>query len=287
MSSAEPTPEAEVEIRIRNNVLKRQRVASGLTQAQLAQAIGLTAGCSVGQLETLQVHPKGRGRKNWTPTAKKLARYFGVELEILFPLWLYELHTPVAVKEMNAEAMYRLLSEPPTPQTLPDEAVQQIENMDTVKKVLATLTPREERVLRLRYGIGNEPEHSLEEVAEQFDQTRERIRQIEAKALRKLRHPSRAGQLLPGAYLARRESRRLKERFSIENLEQSWLAEWHDRPVTDHRTVGEFRDDWMTEGREYYEELAKRYEHDSSMRNHYTKRALLFGPPVERRGSYS
>jgi RNA polymerase primary sigma factor len=63
------------------------------------------------------------------------------------------------------------------------------------RKVLGTLTPREEQVLRLRFGIGETTELTLEEVGVQFSVTRERVRQIEAKALRKLRHPLRARQL--------------------------------------------------------------------------------------------
>jgi RNA polymerase primary sigma factor len=66
---------------------------------------------------------------------------------------------------------------------------------ETTRKVLATLTPREERVLRLRFGIGQTSDHTLEEVGQDFEVTRERIRQIEAKALRKLRHPSRSKRL--------------------------------------------------------------------------------------------
>jgi RNA polymerase primary sigma factor len=66
---------------------------------------------------------------------------------------------------------------------------------ETTRKVLATLTPREERVLRLRFGIGQSSDHTLEEVGQDFEVTRERIRQIEAKALRKLRHPSRSKRL--------------------------------------------------------------------------------------------
>jgi RNA polymerase primary sigma factor len=61
-----------------------------------------------------------------------------------------------------------------------------------VNGVLAGLTPREAKVLRMRFGIDMNTDHTLEEVGKQFDVTRERIRQIEAKALRKLRHPSRA-----------------------------------------------------------------------------------------------
>jgi len=66
---------------------------------------------------------------------------------------------------------------------------------EATRKVLATLTPREERVLRLRFGIGQTTDHTLEEVGQDFEVTRERIRQIEAKALRKLRHPSRSKRL--------------------------------------------------------------------------------------------
>ena len=66
---------------------------------------------------------------------------------------------------------------------------------DATKEVLDTLTPREAKVLRMRFGIEMNTDHTLEEVGKQFDVTRERIRQIEAKALRKLRHPSRSEQL--------------------------------------------------------------------------------------------
>jgi RNA polymerase primary sigma factor len=74
----------------------------------------------------------------------------------------------------------------------PAEAVISTNLVDQTQKVLATLTPREEKVLRMRFGIGEKYDHTLEEVGQDFDVTRERIRQIEAKALRKLRHPSRS-----------------------------------------------------------------------------------------------
>ncbi len=66
---------------------------------------------------------------------------------------------------------------------------------ETTHAVLSQLTPREAKVLRMRFGIDMNTDHTLEEVGKQFDVTRERIRQIEAKALRKLRHPSRSEQL--------------------------------------------------------------------------------------------
>ena len=78
---------------------------------------------------------------------------------------------------------------------LPVEAAIQTNLRETTTRVLASLTPREERVLRMRFGIGMNTDHTLEEVGQQFAVTRERIRQIEAKALRKLKHPSRSRKL--------------------------------------------------------------------------------------------
>jgi len=77
----------------------------------------------------------------------------------------------------------------------PQDAVISSNLTEQTRKVLASLTPREEKVLRMRFGIGEKYDHTLEEVGQDFDVTRERIRQIEAKALRKLRHPSRAKRL--------------------------------------------------------------------------------------------
>ncbi len=78
---------------------------------------------------------------------------------------------------------------------LPDQAAIAANLRETTTRVLASLTPREERVLRMRFGIGMNTDHTLEEVGQQFSVTRERIRQIEAKALRKLKHPSRSRKL--------------------------------------------------------------------------------------------
>ena len=94
---------------------------------------------------------------------------------------------------------------------LPIDAAIQSNLRETTTRVLASLTPREERVLRMRFGIGMNTDHTLEEVGQQFSVTRERIRQIEAKALRKLKHPSRSGSC--GAFwtaetCATRETRR-------------------------------------------------------------------------------
>jgi RNA polymerase primary sigma factor len=75
---------------------------------------------------------------------------------------------------------------------LPIDAAIQSNLRETTTRTLAFLTPREERIIRMRFGIGMNTDHTLEEVGQQFSVTRERIRQIEAKALRKLKHPSRS-----------------------------------------------------------------------------------------------
>ena len=93
--------------------------------------------------------------------------------------------------------------EPDLGRRLTAKGIQQAERMaawldghlPATTRVLASLTPREERVLRMRFGIGMNTDHTLEEVGQQFSVTRERIRQIEAKALRKLKHPSRSRKL--------------------------------------------------------------------------------------------
>jgi len=78
---------------------------------------------------------------------------------------------------------------------LPSDATVSLNLAEQTRKILATLTPREEKVLRMRFGIGEKADHTLEEVGQDFAVTRERIRQIEAKALRKLRHPTRSRKL--------------------------------------------------------------------------------------------
>jgi RNA polymerase primary sigma factor len=78
---------------------------------------------------------------------------------------------------------------------LPDDAALHASMRDAVSEALTTLTPHEAKILRLRFGIDSGTDHTLEELGQQFEVTRERIRQIEAKALRKLRHPARSGRL--------------------------------------------------------------------------------------------
>ncbi|MEM7403455.1 MAG: RNA polymerase sigma factor RpoD [Myxococcota bacterium] len=103
------------------------------------------------------------------------------------------LETPIGDENEGGSSLGELIED--NTATSPSNAVMHMNLSEQTRKVLATLTPREERVLRMRFGIGEKSEHTLEEVGQNFEVTRERIRQIEAKALRKLRGVSRAVKL--------------------------------------------------------------------------------------------
>ena len=128
------------------------------------------------------------------PTPEELAEKLGMPLEKVRKVLKIakeplSLETPVGDEEDSHLGDF--IQDPNV--VLPIDAAIQSNLRETTTRVLASLTPREERVLRMRFGIGMNTDHTLEEVGQQFRVTRERIRQIEAKALRKLKHPSRAG----------------------------------------------------------------------------------------------
>ena len=127
------------------------------------------------------------------PTPEELAIKLGMSLEKVHQVLKItreplSLETPIGDEEDSH--LGDLIEDKDT--ILPIDAVIQSNLRETTTRVLASVTPREERVLRMRYGIGMNKDHTLEEVGKQFSVTRERIRQIEAKALRKLKHPSRS-----------------------------------------------------------------------------------------------
>ena len=133
------------------------------------------------------------GRK---PTPEELAEKLGMPLEKVRKVLKIakeplSLETPVGDEEDSHLGDF--IMDPNV--VLPIDAAIQSNLRETTTRVLASLTPREERVLRMRFGIGMNTDHTLEEVGQQFSVTRERIRQIEAKALRKLKHPSRSRKL--------------------------------------------------------------------------------------------
>ena len=127
------------------------------------------------------------------PTPEELAEKLGMPLETVRKVLKVakeplSLETPIGDEE---DSHLGDLIEDKTA-ILPIDAAIQSNLRETTTRVLAFLTPREERVLRMRFGIGINSDHTLEEVGQQFSVTRERIRQIEAKGLRKLKHPSRS-----------------------------------------------------------------------------------------------
>ena len=95
----------------------------------------------------------------------------------------------------------------------PSDAATYLSLQEQTSSVLKTLTPREEKIIKMRFGLEDGSEHTLEQVGQTFAVTRERIRQIEAKALRKLRHPARSNQLRGFLELGSRESLRPTTKF--------------------------------------------------------------------------
>ncbi|MCU0882903.1 MAG: RNA polymerase sigma factor RpoD [Hyphomonadaceae bacterium] len=136
----------------------------------------------------LMLHEIGR-----EPTPEELAEKLGLPLEKVRKVMKIakepiSLETPIGDEEDSSLGDF--IEDKNA--ILPVDAAIQSNLRETMTRVLASLTPREERVLRMRFGIGMNTDHTLEEVGQQFSVTRERIRQIEAKALRKLKHPSRS-----------------------------------------------------------------------------------------------
>ena len=131
------------------------------------------------------------------PAPEELAEKLGMPLEKVRKVLKIakepiSLETPIGDEEDSA---ILVISSRTRAAVIPLDAAIQANLREATTRVLSSLTPREERVLRMRFGIGMNTDHTLEEVGQQFNVTRERIRQIEAKALRKLKHPSRSRKL--------------------------------------------------------------------------------------------
>jgi RNA polymerase primary sigma factor len=141
----------------------------------------------------IRTSPKLRSEIGREPTPEELAEKLGMPLEKVRKVLKIareplSLETPIGDEEDSHLGDFI----EDTTAILPIDAVIQSNLRETTTRVLAFLTPREERIIRMRFGIGMNKDHTLEEVGQQFSVTRERIRQIEAKALRKLKHPSRS-----------------------------------------------------------------------------------------------
>lgn len=183
-------------VTVRNNLLMKRREQLGLSMNKLAKKIGMRA-TSYGRLEGLKKSPLKKNGE-WTADAKCIARFHRVSEEELFPAALEEIEKTRVERELEASEMFLLHNGQKTQlEYSPDIAFDQMNLSEVSKEVLATLTPREQTVLMLRFGLFGEEEHSLAKVGEIIRVCNDRVRQIEAKALRKLRHPSRAKLLHP------------------------------------------------------------------------------------------
>lgn len=182
---------------MRNNRLKGLRVRARMTQADLGKACGIGK-AMIGQLESFRtVSPGAR---------EKVAQFFGRSSTWMFPPWMKcitksRVVRKVGKNELTATQFALLEEHEKTRRLLPSPEESAIESHDqqvagiVIKAAMNNLKPREKQILELRYGLNGKEEHSLEKLSEMFQVTRERIRQIESKAMRRLRHPTRSEQL--------------------------------------------------------------------------------------------
>jgi len=185
--SAEEEFEIGLLQKLYNASLRGRRESLGKTGKQVATEIGISS-ASIYQYESFRQYPSHK-------MAEKLATYFGCSIGEIFPEWLKKCKP---VKFYNTIPINKLISY--NKQALIDDGgIEELEKTvflkDSLAKILTTLTKREEKIIRLRFGFDDDRARTLDEVATEFNVTRERIRQIEAKALRKLRHPSRSRKL--------------------------------------------------------------------------------------------
>lgn len=141
----------------------------------------------VGLLINLKMLPVNQNGK-YKAICIRLSEALGISVSELFPPKLYgeRINRPILFSELNDENIENIQAE-----RSPEDLVGAAELGESTRRALARLAPREEKVLRLRFGIGESNDHKLQEAGDNFYAARELIRQIEAKALRKLRHPSR------------------------------------------------------------------------------------------------
>jgi len=189
--------EYRLKVSVRNNLILKAIEGHGYTNmAKFAkdEGMSLTGLYELVNLKTAPIGVEGEFIK----AAKELMEILGA---CPIDLWTTEqltlaLRKNSIEKELSKEALQiALQSDARSLIGLPYEEVSEQEQTELVKDVLDSLTPREAKVLRIRFGIGDEEEHSLEEAGKRFNVSKERIRQIESKALRHMRHPSRSDKL--------------------------------------------------------------------------------------------
>ena len=180
-----------IQHRIFNNEVRKRRIELGLTQLQLGQLVEMGSQ-TIGHIESFKKYPT-------RDEGERIAEALGTTPQQLFPQWL-ELFKPKRTTfTTEHQADERILAYTNSPMMITDG----MENFECtlekeiigkkIHEVLNTITDREKKILSLRFGLEGDTPMTLEEVGAMFGVTRERIREIEAKALRKLRHPTRLG----------------------------------------------------------------------------------------------
>ncbi len=214
----------DITVKVRNNyLLAKMRARGYFTIAALSRACGVRQkkiGLFVNLAYAPFRSPPGKlGTRNmcWVKDALRLAKHFRCLPEDLFPPQHIRKSLPLnqASFEASFEDVGWLLNGAERLALPPDQHIETEELKTLLMKTVDSLTPREQTVLRMRFGLDGEPERSLKEVAEFFGVITERIRQIEAKALRKLRHPSRSRLLKEGT--DKRPAPELMEDFDRKN----------------------------------------------------------------------
>lgn len=175
-----------VKISLKNNHLLTLREKSGLTQEDLSKAIGISSS-TYRHLENLTYPAITNGV--WNQVALEIANYFDLLPETIFPHELLKIKKATTEFCADVEEIQKLSN-----YGNPFKLIENAEKGQAVRYAMATLTPREEKVLRKRNGFDGEPQ-TYEGIAHDMKCSTERARQIEQKALRKLRHPSRAKEL--------------------------------------------------------------------------------------------
>lgn len=178
--------EFEVTIKVRNNLLIQRREELGLSSVRFAEAVGIRYEmyCS---LESMRLDPIGA--RGWRPAVLKIAEYHGVGPDELFPPSICAVKNPTVVRQISSEQIHTFLSEYQQRAALPPDVEVEIQDERAcLDRALKKLSLRERKIIALLHGLNGEMCQTAEEVAVRFGVTSARIRQLEIRALRKIRY---------------------------------------------------------------------------------------------------
>ena len=191
----------ELTMRIRNNLLKQRRIDLNLSARALSEQVGIPYSSYV-QLENMREPPlrerkRGRRGMHWSNIALKLAEFYRCMPEDLFPSAVLAVAHPVVVKKLEAQELCPLLGSQcdGTVQALPPSSAERTEKLIEIIELIehAGLTPREDKVISMMLGLHSGISATLDEVALEYGVKKERVRQIQEEALRKIRHHAKSG----------------------------------------------------------------------------------------------